>query len=218
MSQAELQFEAGYTQPEFGLFRNEPLLLHHLFARLEPHGLRLNDVRLEHSSAKVVDQQIILNLFNYWMTVKIQIEKIEVTCTQLPRNYVEKMNLAILDILRAVTEYRPELTFKAFAVGVGLHAKPEGQTSREYLARFVANPPQNIGASTGNGVVFYLGPEGDRMWSSVTADVSVVVQDAMWLRILGTWDAKKVLPNLLPGIVESFVQQVLEKLDLQISA
>jgi hypothetical protein len=213
---AELQFEAGYTQPDFGLFRDEPAILHHLFKRLEPHGLRLSDVRVERGSGNAGEQQILCHLFNYWMTVKLHIEKIEVVCTQLPRDHVEKFNAAILDVLRAVKDYRADLAFKAFAVAVGLHAKLEGQPGRDYLARFAANVPQTLGPSTGNGAVFYFGPEGDRLLSSVTADVSILVQDAIWLRIQGMWDARKVTPDSLPGIAGGFVRQALESLGLQL--
>jgi hypothetical protein len=214
---ADLQFEAGYPEPDFGLFRDESTILHDLFKRLEPHGLRLSDVRVERGSSNVGEQQILCHLFNYWMTVKLHIEKIEVVCTQLPRDHVEKFNAAILDVLRAVKDYRADLAFKAFAVGVGLHAKLEGQPGRDYLARFAANVPQKLGPSTGNGAVFYFGPEGDRMLSSVTADVSAVVQDAVWLRIHGVWDARKVTPDSLPGIASGFVRAALESLGLQLS-
>jgi hypothetical protein len=216
VARADLQFEAVYPQPDFGLFRDESAVLHHLFKRLEPHGLRLSDVRIESGSANVGEQKILCHLFNYWMTIKLNIEKIEVVCAQLPRDHVEKFNAAILDVLRAVKDYRADLAFKAFTVGVGVHAKLEGQPGRDYLARFAANIPQKLGPSTGNGAVFYFGPEGDRMLSSVTADVSAVVQDAVWLRIHGVWDARKVTPDSLPGIAAGFVRQALESLGLQL--
>ena len=77
VAKADLAFEAGFPQPEFGLFQDTAALLHHLFKHLEPHGLRLNDIRVERGTGNMGDQQIVCYLFNYWMTVRIRIERIE---------------------------------------------------------------------------------------------------------------------------------------------
>ena len=217
VQKADLAFEAGFPQPEFSLFHDAGALMHHLFKRLEPHGLRLNDLRVERGIANVGDHQIVCFLFNYWMTVHIRIERIEVICSELPRDYVEKFKAAILDVLQAIKDYRPEQSFRAFAMALGLHAKLEGQPVREYLARFVTKVPQNLGPSTGGGAIFYFGPEGDRLLASIIADVSAVVQDAIYLRIYGLWDAKKVAPASLSGVADVLVRQALEGLDLSMS-
>lgn len=218
VEKAELAFEAGFPQPEFGLFRDVGAVMHHLFMRLEPHGLRLNDLRVERGSTSVGDHQIVCFLFNYLMTVRIRVERIEVNCSQVPRDYVEKFKAAILDVLNAIQDYRPEQSFRAFAMALALHAKLEGQPVREYLAQFVTKVPQNLGPSTGGGAIFYFGPEGDRLLSSIIADVSAVVQDAIFLRIHGLWDAKKVAPASLSGAADALIQQALEGLDLSLSA
>lgn len=218
VAKADLVFEAGFPQPEFGLFQDTAALLHHLFKHLEPHGLRLNDIRVERGTGNMGDQQIVCYLFNYWMTVRIRIERIEVVCSELPRDYVEKFKAAILDLLQAIKDYRPEQPFRAFAIVLGLHAKLEGRPVREYLAQFVTKVPQNLGPSTGGGVLFYFGPEGDRLLASITADVSAMVQDAVYLRIYGLWDAKKVAPASLSGVADVLIRQALEGLDLSLSA
>ena len=218
VAKADLAFEAGFPQPEFGLFQDTAALLHHLFKHLEPHGLRLNDIRVERGTGNMGDQQIVCYLFNYWMTVRIRIERIEVVCSELPRDYVEKFKAAILDVLQAIKDYRPEQSFRTFGMVLGLHAKLEGQPAREYLARFIAKVPENLGPSTGGGVIFYFGPEGDRLVASIIADVSAAVQDAVYLRIHGLWDAKKVAPASLPGVADVLVRQALEGLDLSLSA
>ncbi|GEM_PF-1983050 len=218
VAKADLTFEAGFPQPEFSLFHDTGTFMHHLFKRLEPHGLRLNDLRVERGIANVGDHQIVCYLFNYWMTIRIRIDRIEVICSELPRDYVEKFKAAILDVLQAIKDYRPEQSFRAFAMVLGLHAKLEGRPVREYLAQFVTKVPQNLGPSTGGGVLFYFGPEGDRLLASITADVSAMVQDAVYLRIYGLWDAKKVAPASLSGVADALIRQALEGLDLSLSA
>ncbi len=216
VAKADLAFEAGYSQPEFGLFEDRSAILGHLFKRLEPHGLRLADLRFESGNLNVGDQHIVCFLFNYWMTVKIRLERIEVNCSELPRDHTDKFKAAILDVLKAVKEHRPNLSFRAFALAVGMHAKIEGLSARDYLSRFVATAPKNLGPSTGNGVVFYFGPEGDRLLSSITADISAVVQDAIALRIHGMWDATKVSADFISGIGDKYVRQALESMELSL--
>ena len=216
VGKADLTFEAGFPQPEFGIFRDGAALLHHLFKRLEPYGLRLNDLRVERGAANVGDHQIICYLFNFWMTVRIRIDRIEVICSELPRDYVEKFTGAILEVLSSIKDYQPDLSFRTFGVAVGLHAKLEGLLAREYLAGLVPNVLQNLGPSTGGGGIFYFGAEGNRLFASISADVSAMVQDAVYLRIHGVWDAKKVAPDSLSEVAEVLVRQALDGLGLSL--
>lgn len=216
VSKADLVFEAGFPKPEFGLFRDGASLLDGLYRHLEPYGLRLTDIRFERGAGNVGDQHILLYLFNYWMTVRVRVERIEVTCSDLPEDYVDKFKAAILDVLRAVKDYRPDLACRAFVISVGLHAKLEGQLARDYLARFVTNVPQTLGPSTGSGTVFYFGPQGDRLLSTVTADVSVVVPEGLYVRVHGVWDAGRVGADALAGIAEAFIRQALDSIGLQL--
>lgn len=218
VAKALLTFEAGYPQPEFALFHDSASLLHHLFRRLEPYGLRLTDIRVERGAGSVGDHHFLLHLFNYWMTVRVRVERIEITHADLPKDALEKVNAAILDVLKAVKDCRPELSFRAFTVAIELHVKLEGQPVREYLARFVTKAPEGLGLPTGSGVIFYFGPQGDRLLSSVTADVSAVVQDALYVRIHGVWDAKKVAIDSMPTVADTFVRRALESLNLQQSS
>lgn len=213
---ADLNFEAAYTQPEFGIFRDSSNLLHHLFKRLEPHGLRLTDVRLEHGSTNVTDHYIQCSLFNYVMTVRVRVERIEIICTELPGNYAEKYWAAIRAVLTAVTDFDSNLSFRTFAMAVGLHGKPEGKTVHEYLAPLTPRVPQNLGPFTGSGAVFYFGPEGERLLSSVTADMSILLQDSLYLRIQGFWDAKKVTPDSFYSVADAFARKALSSLELEL--
>lgn len=216
VAKADLTFEAGFPQPEFDLFQDVSTLLNRVFKRLEPYGLRLSDLRVERGAGNVGDQHVLCYLFNYWMTVRIRVERIEILCSELPRDYVERIKAAITDVLRAVKDYRPNLDFRAFAVAVGLHVKLQDQPVRDYLARFVANIPQELGPSTGSGALFYFGPEGDRLLSTLTVDLSAVVQEAAYLRLHGVWDAKKVALDSLSGTADTFVRQALASLGLQL--
>ena len=217
VSRADLSFEAGFPKPEFDLFREEGALLACLYHRLEPHGLRLPDIRFERGG-NVGDQHVLVYLFDFSMTVRIRVERIEIHCSNLPQHLLEKFKAAILDVLRAVKEYRQEISFRVLAAAVGLHGTLEGKTVRDYLAQFVTGAPENLGPSTGAGAVFYFGAEGERLFSTVTVDVSAAVPNGLFVRIHGSWDGGRVAPDAFAGTADSFVRQALDGLALQLSS
>lgn len=214
VTKADLTFEAGFGQPEFTLFRDTTGLFHHLFKRLEPHGLRLADMKIERGTGSVADYHVVCYLFNFLMTLRVRLERIDVYCSELPRDNVQTFSAAILDALAAVQAHLPDLSFRAHALAVGLHGLLEGQSAREYLSRFVSNVPSGLGPSTGNGVVFYFGPEGERLLSVLTMDKSALVPDGLYIRPHVIWDAKKVEIKNLATIAEGFVKQTLNKIGL----
>jgi hypothetical protein len=62
VSQAEFQLEAGFNQAEFSLFRDTNSFLDHLFKALQPHGLRLADVKVETGSGSAAEFNVVCYL------------------------------------------------------------------------------------------------------------------------------------------------------------
>ena len=108
VAKADLSFEAGYARPEFSLFRDGSTLLDGLYRRLEPHGLRLGDIRFDQGAGGVADRYFHLYLFNYRMTVRLRVDRVEVVCAELPQAYLEKYRAAILDVVRAVKDHKSD--------------------------------------------------------------------------------------------------------------
>lgn len=216
VEKAELIVEAGFDRPDFTLFRDPDTLLDHLFRRLEPHGLKLGDLRVERGTGDIADFHVLCHLFNYWMTVRVRVERVEAVCAELPADHVERFKAATIDVLRAVKDRSPDLLFRAAAVAVSMHGKPEGQPSREYAAQFVTNTPKDLGPLTGCGSVLYFGPEGDRLLSVVTVDMSAVVADALYVRVHAVWDAKRVPIEGLPALADDYVRHVMDRLGLRL--
>lgn len=212
---ADLTLEAGFPQPEFSLFENTSAFLGHIFKRLGPQGLRLADLRVERGSGSLGDLHIACLMFNYWMTVRFRVDRLEIVCAELPRNYVESVKTTAVSAMTAVRDHHPIHSYRTLSVTVGLHATINGQTSQQFLSGFAANQPHGVGPVTGNGIVFYFGPEADRLNSSITADLSAVIQNAVYIRIQGTWDASKVLAESAISGAERFVDEALASIGLQ---
>ena len=215
VEKADLIVEVGFDRPDFALLQ-DPSMLQHLFRRLEPHGLKLGDLRVERGTGNVAEYQILCYLFNYWMTVRVRVDRVEVVCAELPADYVERFKAATLDVLGAVQDRSPDLPFRAVGVAVSMHGKPEGRPSREYVAQFVANPPRDLGPLTGSGSVFYFGPQGDRLLSVITVDMSAAVAEALYVRVHAVWDAKRVQIEALSALANEYVRHVVDRLGLRL--
>jgi hypothetical protein len=216
VARADLHFEAGFSEPEFELFRDTAELSRQLFKSLEPHGARLSDIRIERGAGSAADFHVLCYLFNFWMTIRIRVDRIEIICSEFPQDYVEKFSAAIVDTLGAVHSFRPGLSFRAYALVIGLHGTLEGKSTEQFLSRFAANIPTGLGPSVGSGTVMYFGPESERQMCALTVDRSAVVQDALFVRTHVVWDAKRVESQNLPTIADAFVRQALTEIGLQL--
>lgn len=216
ISQADFQLEAGFSQAEFSLFRETSSLLDHLFKALAPHGARLTDLRVERGNGSVGDYHVLCYLFNYWVTLRVRVDRIEIIGSQMPQEYVHKYGVAIVDALQAVRTCRQDLSYRAYALVVGLHGLLEGMSVAEYLAKFVKNVPDGLGPSVGSGTVMYFGPAAERLLCSVTVDRSAVVADSLFCRTHIIWDATKVKIEGLPDLAKDFVRQAVNGIGLEL--
>ena len=216
VQQAELNFEAGFDQPDLQLFGDTHGLLQQLYLGLQSHGVRLSDLRIERGADTAADWHILCYLFNFYMTIRIKLDRVEVNCTQLLQDQVDKYGAAIVDTLKAVHAYRPKSRFRAYALSVGLHGVLEGNSLQRYLARFTKGIPEQLGTSIGSGTVIYFGPEGDRLLSTVTLDMSAQISGALYVRVHVIWDATKIDTGAIPKVSEDFVRQTLGHVGLEL--
>ena len=114
VSQAEFQLEAAFSQAEFSLFRDTSNLLDHLFKALQPHGARLADIRVETGGGSAADFNVLCYLFNYWVTLRVRIDRIEMIGSQMPQDYVHKYGAAIVDALQSVRNYHQNMKYRAY--------------------------------------------------------------------------------------------------------
>jgi len=216
VSQAEFQLEAGFSQAEFSLFRETNNFLDHLFKALQPHGARLADLRVETGGGSAADFNVLCYLFNYWVTLRIRIDRIEMVGSQMPQDYVHKYGAAIVDALLAVRNYHQNLKYRAYTLNVGMHGLLEGGSVKKYISNFVKDVPQGLGPSAGNGAVMYFGPVGERLLCSVIIDRSTTVPEGLFCRIYVVWDANKVEIEGLPDVANRFVREALSQVGLEL--
>jgi hypothetical protein len=216
VSQAEFQMEAGFSQAEFSLFRETNSLLDHLFKALQPHGARLADIRVETGGGSAADFNVLCYLFNYWVTLRVRIDRIDIVGSQLPQDYVHKYGAAIVDALQSVRNYHQQMKYRAYTLIVGMHGSLENGSVKQYISNFVKNVPDGLGPSAGNGTVMYFGPVGERLLCSVTIDRSTTVADGLFCRTYVVWDATKVEVERLPELANRFVRETVSQVGLEL--
>jgi hypothetical protein len=218
VSQAEFQLEAGFSQAEFSLFRDTNSFLDQLFKALQPHGARLADIRVETGPGSAADFNVVCYLFNYWVTLRVRIDRIEMVGSQMPEDYVQKYGAAIVDALLSVRNYHQNLKYRAYTLNVGLHGTLEGSSVNKYISHFVKNVPDGLGPSAGAGAVMYFGPVGARLLCSVIIDRSTTVPEGLFCRISVVWDAAKVEIEGLPELANHFVRDTVSQIGLELSS
>jgi hypothetical protein len=216
VSQAEFQLEAGFSQAEFSLFRDTHSFLDHLSKALQPHGARLADIRVEPGAGSAADFNVVCYLFNYWVTLRVRIDRIEMVGSQMPEDYVQKYGAAIVDTLLTVRSYHQGLKYRAYTLNVGLHGSLEGGSVKKYISHFVKNVPDGLGPSAGNGAVMYFGPVGERLLCSVIIDRSTTVPEGLFCRTSVVWDATKVKIEDLPELANRFVRETVSQIGLEL--
>ena len=216
VAKADLNLESAYAQPEFGLFRDTSGLIGRLFTRLQPHGLRLRDVRIDRGGESVADFHVACHLYNFRVGVLVRTEKVEIGCLNVEEQDVDQFGSVAVEALSAVKEYQPALVFRSHAMGVAMHGTLESASVKDYLSQFAKNLPGGLGPQTGNGGVIYFGADDDRILSSVTFDISGLLPESLFVRTYAVWDARKVEPSALPARAKTFVRQALDAFGLEV--
>lgn len=214
VSRADFTLEAAYQSPEFAAFRDTSRLFSRLFAGLEAYGVKLADIRVERGQGRLADFQVVCHLFDFLMTVRARLDRVEVFCSYLANENLKRFSAAAVDALAAI---RGQLSadYRAYALSVSLHGALAGIETKDYLVKFNAKTPQ-LGSLAGNAVGYYFGPAEDRVTSTLTLDVSVVVPGGLYVRPQATWDARLVPVGMLPARAEAFVRLALSAVELEL--
>jgi len=218
VAKADLSIESAFAQPEFGLFRDTPGLVEHLFRRLQPYGLRIQDMKIDRGGGNMAELHVACHLFNFRLGVLVRTDKVEIAWLDVRDTDVDQFGAASVEAFSAVKDHKPAVTFRSHALGVAMHGTLEGSSTRDYLSRFAQNVPGGLGPPTGSGGVMYFGAEDDRVLSSVTLDVSGVLSEGLFVRTYVVWDANKVEPSALPARATAFVRHSFDAFGLEVPA
>jgi len=215
VSRSDATIEAGYFQPQFGLFRDEGGFLARLLTQLSPHGLKLSDVKIERGNGTLSDLHLLCYLFEYLLTIRVRVDRVEIYCSHLTEDNKKAVTAASLDTLTCIREHIGR-EYRAYALSMNIHGPLEGLPARTLLARLVTTPPADIGLVTGNAVAYYLGALEERIAGSLTLDVSAIAPDGLFARPQATWDASRMPLEQFAERAETFVRRTLASFGIEI--
>jgi hypothetical protein len=207
-----LNLQARFGAPVFGLFKDFPELVEHLFRTLGGYGIRLTDIKLDSPGESLGE----INLRFSWAELntecRIFLDRVELASGYPP--FPPFVHLAkgdlVRDILDSLASYSPDISFRAFQVMREFHGALDVPAS-DFLGRFSSSAPQSLGPSLGSGTIFYFGADANRLAGSLSLDFSRVVDDGLFLKLITLFDASQVAAaDLLPTARTQLVNLVAE--------
>jgi len=209
----ELLCQSNFAEPVFALL-DDGEFLRRLYSQLAKYGLTLSGMRWEEASS-FGDEKLTCAVANLNSVVNILLERVEVHCLDVTRLDRAVFKELVSDTLQAVGAYQGN-SLKTHAFSLTMHGTIAGLPPRDFLRRFVPSSP-DLGPSIGTGVAFYYGAAADRVIAALTADLSPIIHDTLFVRIHGVWDAEKVGTAAFIANAESFINRALDSLDLSLA-
>jgi hypothetical protein len=208
-------FKAHFNEPAFHLFADLPDLLKQLFAMLGRHGLRLSDTKFESGGDNLGEVHLRCYLFDFRTTLRIYLDRIDLTSMFSAGDPLAHDEVAI-QAVSAALEHLPSLGFRAYNIATGLHGVLVGTSPGDFLSRFGAAAPYQSAPLVGVGTVFYYGAVLNQLASSVTVDLSRLVENGVFIQVNTIYDAREIDPGKIAAASRSFLDGILAELGLTI--
>lgn len=211
--QQQFTLQAHFASPVVRLFREFPELAHHLFQALGNHGLRLENVRLDSAGESLGE----VNLQMSWpdlATARLFLERLDLAAAY---RFLGYQNGSLLpDLLSAVSDYSPEVSYRAFAVTQELHGALTVPL-KDFLSRFSTGAPASLGPAMGSGAIYYFGASDNRFASSLALDLSRLVEEGLFLRLVTIYDASQVNTSDLMAVSRLQLSNLVHELGLELA-
>ena len=206
----DLSFQADFSKPEFGLYRDLPRLNAAAFEILNVYGLGANDIVHDFAGGNFGKANTQYYLPNR-ATLGLYFDRFTVTVpdiTTAESHLADIVGHAFTLVGGAVSA----IAYKTFQLRLNLHGPLLGTTSAEFLLRFLATPPGvELPPLSGCGFALYALPTETQLSSTITLDVSAAIADGLYVNYVTICDATKVLPtNVWPFLVGVFKRALSE--------
>jgi hypothetical protein len=213
VSRSDLTHQADFVEPAFALFADPIGLIRRLSAKLRPYGVQFTHIRWDQGGGSVGDLNLLCWLFNFAATIRIRLDKVEIQCLDLNRVNFQHLTAAAIDSL-SLLDSECGVKFRTHSLALGFHGMLENVNRRDFIAKFVSRGPETLGPNAGQGIVFYYAAQDKRLSSAVTLDLSALVPDALFMRVVSVWDGQKVATKELTTVAADYLQTVLASFGL----
>ncbi len=215
VARSDVTIEAGYSRPEFSLFRDDAGLFSRLIDRLSPHGLKLSDMKIERGSGTLGELHLFFYLLDFLATVRIRLDRVEIYCSHVTEENKKRFVAAVVDTLDCIRQ-NVGGQYRAYGIAMNIHGLLENQSARAFVSKLVSPPPAGAGSVTGSAVAYYFAPAEDRVASSLTFDVSAVTPDGLYVRPQATWDASRLPLEQFAERAEDYIKRALGSFGVEV--
>lgn len=213
--EASIQYQGQFVNPAFSLFRNRYSLFGNLFHAFEKYGVSLRDLKAE--APDLAGAQISCSLLNFNVAVKIKIDILDISITNLAAVSEERAYQIVIDTWKATNLSDESVQIGQHAVTISSHYNLPKISYQELLERYVRKQ-ENLQPQTESGVVFYLVPDSEKgiNGGTIVLDRSVLGSGRLFLKAAVIFDASMVSIENLRSSFENFHSSHLAALGLEI--
>ena len=186
IQQSEIEFESKFASRLWSVVHEVPVLYDALLDELAYVGLSSMDLRPDAGNGSVGGAGLGVGLFGGKANVRIGLDSVRFHTSSPISQIVDSVD----GVLGAVRRAAPELRFKTHAISYAYHGLIEGMKAAEFVRRFVPNSVNidGFGDCLGAGAALYFGEAPPMISSTLTLDVSRVVQDGLFVRVFMVMD------------------------------
>lgn len=212
--QLALDFTAAFEVPAFGLWRDPNAIAATTYRALSPYGLQLTGLQWD-SGRNIGENRLrVQGLFDYRASYEIRRDGIFVQFFQLSSEFFEQLAGSAESLLGAFANEGSGTSYGRFEFALALHGRLASEEPAAFLRSYASKVPSGLGDVRESGCVFWFAPTDERLGLSLLIEPSRRFQGALWIRVEGTLDARKVpLEAIRPGL-EKIMSQALSSLDL----
>jgi len=145
-------------------------------------------------------------------TIKIYFDRVDLSATT--RHYRKGLATTAVEL---VTRHVKKFDFSTIVASCHAHGTLPNTSSSDFLLRFVTSVPKDRGPIIGSAAVFYFGPHGPSLTSSLTLDLSAQVEGGIFLQEYVIYDASKIATTEVEAAFTRLIEEVLDQLDLEVT-
>lgn len=188
IEQSEIELESKFASRLWSVVHDVPVLYEALLEELAYVGLSSMDLRPDAGNGSVGGAGLGVWLFGGKANVRIGLDGVRFQTSSPESRVVDTVD----GVIGAVRRASPELRFKNHAVSYACHGSIEGMKAAEFVRRFVPNwvNIDGFGDCLGAGAALYFGEAPPMISSTLTLDVSRVVQNGLFVRVLMVMDGE----------------------------
>jgi hypothetical protein len=210
VKQGEWVTEGYFAQPVFGLFKELPELLTHLFKRLQGYGFTLNGTRFQNADSHLGEAHLRCTLFGSVLRIFLDRLDISSNLEQGAAGHDRRW----LDAVESLQAYLPDLVFNSYTAWLKLHGVLPGVRPEQVLPKLVSAAPASPGPLLLAGAVFHYGAGAGRLSSSLNIEPSAVIEEGLYVQTRVIYNADRIQLDGLSEASRHYLGQALAELEI----